>query len=215
MEQIPRWLKGHLRQEDLPRIEQAVTVAETKTSGEIVPMLVGKSSSIGHVPAEIFLLVMLVLLGAVSTWNTDLLPLWSLQLLAVLIAVAATVVLKDIAAIQRFLTPHHDQVDSVMHRAQLEFFLSDIKQTKAHTGVLIFVSMLERRAVILADPKIAAEYPPETWTDVLQPLIAEIKKDRLAEGFCIAVAKCAEKLAPHFPATPHVNELPNNLVIKN
>ena len=52
---IEKWLKSYLKKEDLSSLEKAVAQAESQTSGEIVPMVVRHSSTLGHVPLTLFL----------------------------------------------------------------------------------------------------------------------------------------------------------------
>lgn len=217
-QQIPSWLSSYLKSDDLGRVEKAIASAEKTTAAEIVPMIVHKSISTGHVAPLIFLGVLLACVLGVQSFYTGAdgpIPLWALEALSVIIAIAATLVLKNIDVVQRFLTRDTDEIASVFRRAQLEFHLSNIKQTKAQTGVLIFISLLEHRAVILADKAISAKIPDETWKELVSKLLGEIKKGDMAGGLCVAIEESARKLAPLFPGSQNDhNELPNHLVIR-
>lgn len=100
-------------------------------------------------------------------------------------------------------------------RAELEFYRHYQNRTQGHTAILLFVSMLEHRAVVLADKAIASKLPPETWDEVVRLMTSELKHKDLTSGMIKAVQKSAQILSQHFPAHPeNKNELGNQLVIK-
>ena len=117
--------------------------------------------------------------------------------------------------VQRLLTSRLDQEDQVDMRAQLEFYESNINNTKGSTGILLFASLMERRAVVLADKAISDKVPKEAWREVCDLLVGGIKEGNMGLAFGEAIAKCGEILAPEFPIQPDdVNELKDQLIIK-
>jgi putative membrane protein len=79
--------------------------------------------------------------------------------------------------------------------------------------VLIFASVAERYAEIVADQGINAKVTPEVWDKAVAALIAGIKDGRAGDGFVAAVEQCGVVLAEHFPpGALNPNELPNRLV---
>ena len=210
--EIPNWLSGKLDSKGADEISAAVGRAEKHTSAEIVPMVVRGSITVGHVPWLLFFIAIPL------TWV--LLPLvlhnWVGEILTVVVASVFAFVFKRFATVQRILTPDEDEMASVQRRALLEFHLANLPSTEKATGVLIFVSMLERRAVILADAAITARFDADAWDRVLKALLAEIGKGNFAGGMQEAIALVGSMLAEKFPAPTHgVNELPNTLIIKD
>ena len=55
----PNWARQVLGDDGVERIETAIADAESSTSGEIVPILVRRSSTVGHVPLASFTLLLL------------------------------------------------------------------------------------------------------------------------------------------------------------
>jgi putative membrane protein len=154
----PTWLKGRLRPEDTARIAEAIRQAESSTSGEIVPMIVRRSSTIWHLPV----------------------------LLATLLV-----------AVFFILGGPTRQVEA---RALLAFYQSNIQRTIGATGVLIFVSLMERRAVVLADKAIDELVPKDTWRALCDQLIAGIRaKGRPSSKPC---SPAAPSWLPAFPSGP-------------
>jgi putative membrane protein len=100
------------------------------------------------------------------------------------------------------------------HRAALEqFVLRGITRTKNRTGVLIFVSLAERYARIVADEGIAAKVPNAEWQAAIDALTAHMRDGRIADGFRAAIERCGAVLAAHAPPDGSPNELPDRLYV--
>ncbi len=227
MKQIPSWLVRIISRAEIHQIESTVATAERKTSAEIVPMIVRSSIATDHVPPLVFLVTVLLfwLLTPVLSSFFVMAPvmIWDVFGFGVGFGVglaAALIVAKhksiSIDYIKRALTSDSDQEVSVLRRAQLEFYQSNIKATEGKTGVLIFVSLLERQAVILADKAISDQLPPETWENAIRDLLEKIKDGHFAVGMCGAIEAVSTRLEVLFPrAEGDLNELPDRLVIKD
>jgi putative membrane protein len=94
-----------------------------------------------------------------------------------------------------------------------QFFAHELDQTEQRTGVLIFASVAERYAEIVADAGIHAKVPQDVWDSAIAAMIAAIRDGRPADGFVGAIAQCGAVLAQHFPpGALNRDELPNKLV---
>jgi putative membrane protein len=114
----------------------------------------------------------------------------------------------------RLAFPPSDLALEAEHRAQAEFYASDLRSTTGRTGVLLFVSMLERRAVILADEAIIAKFEKTTWTDTLSALLQAIRNGEMGKGYVVAIESIGRQLQQHFPlAHDDRDELANTLRI--
>lgn len=212
-----KWIQRYLSQNDIQRVSQAVQEAETKTSGEIVPVIVQRSSTVGHVPLALTLLFLVAALF-VEFPTKDLLFIrpwiYVWPFLAVTFFFLAQFFSRS-TRIQRMLTPNQDEVAQVYQRAQLEFYLNRVNMTTSSTGILIFISVMERRAVILADQGIAQKIPQETWQKIVNSLTFKLRKGQWSPGLLTAIHDCGEILTTHFPIESHTkNELSNQLVVK-
>lgn len=213
---LPNWVKKYLNEEGADAVAAAVKRAELKTSGEIVPMIVHRSSTVGHIPLAITLLLTSLLLALElsigSDWHFSGLLYWPIVLLVVF---ALSGFLAQLGFIERWFTPKEDQADQVLQRAELEFYRAGLRKTENSTGVLIFLSIAEHRAVVLADKAIAEKLPPDTWQGVIDTVIGSIKSGDLKSGLTQAIERCGEILAKDFPIKEgDTNELPNTLIIK-
>jgi putative membrane protein len=91
---------------------------------------------------------------------------------------------------------------AIAHRAAMEQFTSrGIGRRKDQAGILIFVSLAERYARIIADNEIAARVPQAEWQAAVDALVAHMRDGRIADGFITAINVCGNELATHFPRT--------------
>ena len=211
------WANKYLKNNDVERIGEAVRIAEKQTSGEIVPMVVLSSSPIGHVPMLIalFSTILFLLIGEWSHLGLHF-PNWVWALLILFPAFYFIgSILKKNLSVQRYLTNDQDESDNVMRRAQLEFYQQKLQKTKDRTGILIFVSLMERQVIVLADKGISDLLPQSTWDDVVQLIIQGKKSGNLADGMIAGIQKCGQLLTDKFPIQSHdQNEIGNQLVLK-
>ncbi|MEO6040320.1 MAG: hypothetical protein ABIP41_00280, partial [Croceibacterium sp.] len=111
------------------------------------------------------------------------------------------------------LVPGPIKTHRTLARAIDLFKVGAERRTHGRTGILIYVSLRERRAQIVADEAIAGKVAPEVWGEAMAALLAEVRHGRLADGMCAAIARVGVVLAEHFPrADDDVNELPDRLI---
>ncbi|WP_374078874.1 TPM domain-containing protein [Bdellovibrio bacteriovorus] len=212
------WINKYLSEEDLKKIEGTISRVEESTSGEIVPVIVKRSSTVGHVPLTLTLLITLLIVIAELPfsdwlWVTPWVYLWPVLLVAIYYF---SHFLGKIHWVQKILVPEKDELDQVHQRAHLEFYTNRIHRTEHGTGVLIFVSVMEKKAVVLADEGISAKLPKETWDQILAQLGQNLHNGEWAQGFVKAIENCGEHLKTHFPMTSsRQNQLKNHLVVKD
>ena len=214
---IPNYVKKYIDEDGLKRVEKTIAQVEENTSAELVSVVVKHSSSTGHVPAIILLLGLLIYfifdLRVMEEKYLGFLHLTFIPYLLLLII--TTFLLNQLDWVKRMLTPAWDQCEQVKNRALLEFYQSNIKKTKDATGILFFISILERKAIVLADKAISDQLPKETWTEIVNLITSGMKRKDLASGLEKALINSGNILKPLFPIKPgDVNELPNKLIIK-
>lgn len=211
-----RWVRKYLRQTDMQQISDAVRKAELRTSGDIVPMVVRRSSAIGHVPVILALVLALIFVAAGRMFPAlaAFYGHWVIELGTFLFLLILAWLLSPLHFVQRALTSTHDEKFQVEHRAHLEFYLQRLNRTHRKTAVLIFVSVMEKRAVVLADEGISQRLPASTWDEVMKLLAEHLSRGEWAAGFTDAIQKTADLLAPHFPPEQGTHELGNHLIVK-
>jgi putative membrane protein len=111
------------------------------------------------------------------------------------------------------LTPPATKHRRVRRRAIAVFRAAAEARTKGRTGILIYLSMAERRAEIVADEAITKVTTPETWGDAMAALLIDVREGRMADGMVAAIQQVGEVLAAHFPrSTGDTNEIPDKLI---
>jgi len=79
------------------------------------------------------------------------------------------------------------------HRVAMEqFMIRGVAHKNERTGVLIFVSLAERYARIIADEVIAARVPQTEWQRAIDELISSVTNGRIADGFIAAIDVCGQ-----------------------
>lgn len=212
------WIEKYLSQNEKQQIEKAIEVLETQTEAEIVPVIVRRSSAIGHVPLSLTMLLVILTLMLEYPWK-DLLwyqpwiYLWPVIIVGYFIF---STYLARLKWIQKVFVPERDEVDQVHQRAHLEFYANKIYRTESGTGVLLFVSVMERKAVILADQTLAKKLPADIWDQPLQNFMQRLGQGLWGEAFVKAIEDCGTPLKTHFPITkPSAQELKNSLIVKD
>jgi len=200
-----------ISKEDRERISAAIRAVEQKTSGEIVCVLARTSSDAVALPILIAAVVALALPWLLVALTA--LPVLRVLALQVLMFIALAGAL-SLPRIRVLLMPRAAR-RAVAHRAAMEHFVSrGIARTEDRCGILIFVSLAERYARVVADDGIAAKVPQRQWQAAVDVLIAHSKGGRIADGFIAAVELCGKELAAHFPrAATSRDELPNKIYL--
>jgi len=215
---------------DHERVSAAVADAESRTAGEIVTVVADRSDGYSDVAlawaaiVAFTALVVLALLPDFYLWLADsVLGNWAHEWTPSEIFTLAAVV-----AIGKFLGMWLIQLwpplkfwlvlppiktARTFGRAVSLFKVGAERRTHGRTGVLIYLSMREHRAQIIADEAIASKVAPEIWGEAMAAMLVHIKAGRCAEGMIAAVDKVGAVLAEHFPrAEDDQNELPDRLI---
>jgi putative membrane protein len=199
-----------ISQIDRERIADAIRAAEAKTSGEIFCVIARHASDYRLVPLAWAAAVALVVPAPLiyfTLWPASV--IYVVQLI-VFIAAALGLSLPDV----RFhIVPRRTQHERAHLQAMQQFFAHGLHHTQNRTGVLIFASVAERYAEIVADAGINEKVTPHVWDQAVAALIAGIKQGRAADGFVAAIEQCGAVLAEHFPpGALNRDELPDKLV---
>lgn len=215
---------------DRARIRDAVEAAEAKTAGEIFTVVAGASDDYRVIPVlwatlAALLVPLLILLAewlagwtAGDVWNADTavpagLPAAWVYAIQLCVFIALAIVL-SLPRIRPLVVPRSVKDERAHAVAVQQFLAHGLHLTEQRTGVLIFVSLAEHYAEIIADAAIAKKVEQAVWDDAMAALLAEIRKGRLAEGLVAAVGRVGAVLVEHFPPRRRdENELSDDLVI--
>jgi putative membrane protein len=205
-----------MTEQEHAHIAEAIRAAEENTAGEIYCVVAKRSDGYFFSAAMMVTISILVISLAVAFfletwWLTMRLPVFvSAQLLAL---AAALALVWALPGLRIRLAPRRWQYVRSHDNALKQFLARNVHLTAERTGVLIFVSLAERYAEIVADAGIDAKVPQDMWDSIVAGLIDDARNGRLADGFVTAVAAVGALLAEHFPVGPDdVNELDDHLV---
>ena len=219
-----------LSEEDHAKVSAAIAAAEAKSDGEIVAAVTDLSDNYHDVALHWAVLVLIAVLAWAAicpsclNWWLDLfLGAWRLettqrQLLTFLLILAVlkfTVVLLILKymPLRLLLTPPATKERRVRRRAIATFKAGAERRTIGRTGILIYLSMGERRAEIVADEAITKVTTPEIWGEAMAALLVEVKGGRPGDGIVAAVERVGAVLAKHFPkSSADTNEIPDKLI---
>ena len=211
-------------------VSEAVGAAEAQTSGEIVTVLADRSDGYTDVALlwaagaaftamSVFAAFPLPFLdlwdSLVGGWGHE----WSTGELASMVIALGLVTFLGVVLVQQWeplkfaLIPAPTKTIRVHNQAVRQFKVGAERRTTGRTGVLIYLSMREHRAEIVADESIAALVPAEVWGEAMGDMLAEIRKGRIAEGLAAGIRDVGFVLAEHFPrGEDDQNELPDRLI---
>lgn len=215
-------LKSRFTDADLERIKATVKEAESKISGEIVPVFVEKS---GHY-------IIANYRGAVvlAAFTFSLLVFFDRYVPSVAIHDPLLIFIAVVsggaigALITHFVWPikfwllsqfHLDQ--STRKRAESAFLEEEIFNTRHRTGIMIFVSFFEHEVIVMADRGISKVVVQKEWDKMVEKLIENVRRQKVTDGMIEAVQRCAEILLENgFSRTKDdVNELRDDLRLED
>ena len=219
-----------LTAEDHDKVSAAIAAAEGQSSAEIVAVVSELSDPYHDVAlhwAVLALIAVLAWAAACPTclnWWMDLFlggwrpepslreTLTFLLILAVLKFTAVLLILKYMP-LRLALTPGATKTRRVRRRAVALFRTGAEQRTVGRTGVLIYLSLRERRAEIVGDEAITKITTPETWGEAMAALIVEVRAGRPGDGIVAAVQRVGAVCAEHFPRSDEdINEIPDKLI---
>lgn len=210
------------------RIRAAVASAEARTSGEIVPVLATESGDYDreeHIAGFLFALLVLSTVwtnaqgvAVADGWSATphsvklgLLPVLALLTVSYAVGTGMAARLTFLRALLVGPALLERNADEAAARA---FHMNRLASTKGATGVMIYVSLFERRVRVIADDAVAGKIADTDWQAVRDLILAGFRDGNPADAFCAAIEKCGDLLAPHFPRrADDANELPDGLVI--
>jgi putative membrane protein len=155
-------------------------------------------------------------LGLILGWNDN--PARGLLMTLLFVKLAAVFLIVRYALawmpLRMALTPAATKTRRVRRRAIELFRIAAEKKTRGRTGILLYLSLLEHRAEIVADEAIHSKVEPDVWAEAMAALIENVKAGRPGEGMALAVEKIGAVLAEHLPHThdDNPNELPDRLI---
>ena len=198
--------------EEKERLKATTQEVESRTIGEIVVMAVDRSDH--YIEAEI---LGGVLLGSLLSLILTLLffhsSVWSYVPLSFLFFFPCRLLFKRIEVLKKPFIGIKRKEEAVRLRAEQVFFEKGLYKTKRNTGVLFFLSLLERKIWVLADKGIYEKMDQETLNRFANEVSRGIREGRACEVLSQAIQGIGVLLSRHFPITSDdTDELPDDVI---
>jgi putative membrane protein len=199
-------------EEERVKIKAATQSVESRTIGEVAVMVVDSSDR--YHETEI---LGGVSLGSLAALIVTLLffhsSIWSYITLSFLLFFPSKYLFQKVPVLKTAFIGIRRKEYTVMQRALRAFYEKGLYKTKKNTGVLFFVSLLERKVWVLADKGIHEKIDQETLNRFAAIVSDGIRNGRASDALCEAITMSGDLLAQHFPMAPgDVNELPDEVL---
>ncbi len=209
------------------QVNAAVRAAEAKTSAELVPVVARSSGRYDRAEDIVGLWIGGAALIAVwafyplpqtqsGDWGAAH-PIW--QLVAMLVGGLLGFVLGAILAtrvtwLRRLFTASSQMEEEVMGRARQMFFDNRVHHTGGGSGLLLYVSLFEHRAAVIADQSVLEKLGQDSVDEICQEFTARLHEKGPVDALCETITAVGDRLSPLLPrAEDDVNELPDELVV--
>jgi len=200
-----------LSAEDQARVGAAIKAAEARTSGEIVCVLARASTN-----TMTYATAWSSLVALIAPWFLIALTQLSVReifLAQIVLFVVLFLILSE-SSLSLVLVPRRVRRIEAHRAATEQFMIRGMARKKNRAGVLIFVSLAEHYARVVADEGITAKVDQSVWQEAIDALLKCAAEGAIAEGFILAVETCGRVLAEHFPpGTDDEDELPDRIYL--
>jgi putative membrane protein len=221
---------AYLNEAEHAQVSAAVAAAEGTSAGEIVTVLAEQSDGYSDIQLAWSILIATLALTVLALfpdfylrkvewvlgeWNLEWTPreLFSLAVVVVVAKFLGMWLIQLWRPLKFFLVPAPVKRMRVRDAAVRHFKVGAERRTHGRTGVLIYLSMREHRAEIVADEAIASKVSPEVWGEAMADMLKDIRHGRIADGLVAGIADVGAVVAQHFPrAEDDQNELPDRLI---
>lgn len=205
----------HISIKDREIIKELIAEAEQKSDSEMVPMIVSRSDNYpaAHFRAAV-ILSFIFSLGLYFSPLSIINPIYFLwiQLPGLLLGYY----LANIPMITRLLITKQEIEYEVTQRAIEAFFEHNLHTTEQHNGVLIFISILEKKIKIITDVGVRQKVDQKIWDEIIFSFTEKVKEGEFAEALKSTIAATSDVLENYFPSNgkPKKNELKNDIIFE-
>jgi len=202
------------------RIEDAITDFESDVDFELVPVITPKSSFNDHVRWIVAILLFLCLMTVIdfcraqgwggTGWDSG----FGYYLAAALISLLGARYLSRFDSVNRWFISKAERHRQCYEKAQRIFFLKHLNELKRHNSIVLFISIMERKIIVLPDPQLHWDGLQNVQTQLVSLVQGEFKKGQYEEGFLKGIQFLKQELRLRFPQDleKKQNEIPNKLI---
>jgi putative membrane protein len=215
-----------LSKEERESVENAVAEAEKKTSAEIVCAVATESGRYDRAESIVGLAVGLIFLSMANavipgmsltegSWTVQQgIPLGWQALMLVMGFIAGSGLATYWHPLRRMFVSEQEIEEEVSRASAYVFSLGKLTGTRERSGVLIYVSLFERRVMILADRRAFEVLGQDEINGLRDLAVKRLREKKRRETFVDTIASAAEKLCEKLPAgADNSDELSNRLML--
>jgi len=179
-------------------IEAAFSAAQQRTRAPIVCVLAHASANYEFSP-----LLASGLLGLLTPWPLLTFTQLSAQriFLAQLVVCFVASAILMLSPLRLQLTPRSVRRANAHRAALAQFQLRGLDRIAGRSGVLVYVSLAERYARVVAAEAATQAIAQDQWQGFVDALVADMRERGPAEALASAASRCADVLASAFPPT--------------
>ena len=212
-------------EDDRKRIAEAVQTAEGKTSAEIVPVVATSSGRYDRSEDVVGLWIgVIALVVAWIAFQDSYADDWGETKFVISLPITLGIVVggwllgvfvaNHVGWLRRLFTPRRELRAETEQAARKAFFDSRVHHTAGSTGVLIYVSLFEHVAVVLADQQVTEKLGQEKLDGFRTELTGVLKTGKYTDAFCKTIEDIGSALGEVLPrAEDDKNELEDALVV--
>lgn len=199
----------HLTDSEKQSITAAIRDVESRCDAELVTVICQRSDDYYFIPTLWAALIALSFPGLLMLFDASLAYDYLWQVVVFFIAA----ILMQITPLKLAVIPAYIKYQRASRYAHQLFMMQGVHATNNHSGVLLFVSLDEKYAEIIADSGISQKVNNERWQVIVDNFIALVKQKKTAEAYMVTINACGELLNQYFPSTQkNANELPDHLI---
>lgn len=212
-----------LDEKERAAIEQTAVEAEARTAAEIVCVLATESGRYDRAESLVGLAGSLLALGVahllaappgaeLGTWTQAHPSLGWLSFSVAVGFVVGSVLASYVHPLRALLTSSREMKEETLRTARHVFVVERLASSRSRGGVLVYVSLFERRVAVLADKGVMDALGEPLVLELRDLALARLRDGRRKETFTDAIRLAAERLAPALPAAAgNADELPTHL----
>lgn len=204
-----------ISEKDQIHIREMIAQAEKKSHSELVPMIV--SSSDVYPAAHFRMAIIVSFLFSLALYFSPLAIINPIYFLWIQIpGLLIGYYMGRLTFVQRLLVTKNEMEFETRQRAYEAFFEHNLHVTDHHNGVLIFISLMERKIRIVTDVGVRKKIDQKIWDELIVQFTEKVHQGDLASALKQTIEAAANVLEYYFPhtGTERANELKNDLIIE-
>jgi putative membrane protein len=190
-------------------LRAAIATVEAQSCAEVVIAVRRRSARWLHAHLAVGALAAFAALGFML-WDEHVFSLASIWIDPFVLGGVTGAAVHWLPMVQRALTPRRARRREVRRAARVAFHERGVRRTRGRTGILVYVSLLERMADVVADDAVLRAAPTDSWRQAIHAIDHAVARGGKATA--AAIAALGPLLGPCLPlAADDLNELPDEL----